>query len=885
MTILRRFLSIGQWILRRDRAERQLDDEMRTFVEMSMADKMREGVPPDQARRLAVLELGGIEQAKERVRAERHGARLDELGRDVRYAFRMFRKAPGFAFVVILTLALGIGANTAIFSLIDALILRWLPVHNPRELVELTSVGQDGGKNGSFSYPMVRAFAQHRDIFAGAAGFTGWTLHVGSGDALQLVPAGLVTGGFYDTLGLVPQAGRLLGPADDEPGAPPVAVISDGYWARQFVRSPDAVGRILTINGQPVTIVGVSPRGFAGATVGATADITITVAALPAVDPPAAPILGAGNFWLRVLARPAPGVTPSQAAGRLDTIWSQTWDSIIASHWRPSFRQQFAKLHFELTPGGTGWSYLRDIYRKPLMVLMAVVGLVLLIACANVAGLMLARGSARQREVAVRLAMGAGRGRIIRQLLTESALLSSTGAAFGILLAWFSGTSLVNAIATGPFQVTFDLTPNWHVLAFTAGVSVTTAMLFGLAPAFQITASGPSPVLKQDTRMSGSRSRLLSSLVCVQVALSLLLLVGAGLFVRTLRNLQNLDTGFNREGVLLVELPGRRTVSAADVLAEGQRVPGVVSASFSTHTPLSGSTWSDPVVPKGQPLPERDTALFVGAAPRFFETLQTPLVAGREFMPQDRAGAPRVAIVNEALAARDFPGRNPVGEYLTAAANGERSDLQIVGVVRDVKAVGLRRPARPMVYLPYDQIKGERRATIEYRVAGSLAETALALRRRLQPMFPDTSITVRPLSAQVDRAMVQERLMATLAGGFGVLALVLACVGVYGLLAYTVTRRSKEIGIRLALGAQRTRLIGMVLLRALALVVVGVALGVPAAWMLSRFVKSMLFGLEPADPTTTGTAVLLLATAALVAAYLPAWRASRVDPLVALRHE
>jgi hypothetical protein len=634
MTHLHRLASMVRWLFDRESTEKELDDELQAFIELSTADKMRGGVPPAEARRQATLELGGIEQAKERVRTCRHGAWLDEAGRDLRYALRMFARNPGFVLVIVLTLALGIGANTAIFSLIDALMLRWLPVRNPQELVQLKMQLPDGtgpagqGSSQSFSYAIVRALADQKEIFAGVAGFSGFIFTTGSAESIRTVPGALVTGAYYETLGLNPAAGRLLTRADDERGAALVAVISDGYWERQFLRSP----------------------------------------------------------------------------------------------------------------GGTGWTFMREIYLKPLMVLMAVVALVLLIACANVASLMLARASARQREIAVRLAIGAGRGRIVRQLLTESTLLSLIGAAFGILLAWAAGRVLVSAISSGPFPVEFDLTPNGHILAFTGAVAVTTGIVFGLAPVFHLTAAGPSPALKDDARMSGARSRLLSSLVSVQVALSLLLLVGAGLFVRTLRNLQSFDPGFKREGVLIVDVPGRRTALPREV--------------------LDGSS-------------------------------------SRRVAHERRGGAAPDASAEAA----GRSGRGP------AAVGADRW--------RD----------------------------------GAGARDGDACR------------------------------------AFGVLALILACVGLYGLLAYSVARRAKELGIRMALGAQRHRLIAMVLSSAVRLVGIGVVLGLPAAWAVSRWLESMLFGLNPADPATIGGAVLLLTTAGLVAAYLPARRASRADPLLALRHE
>jgi putative ABC transport system permease protein len=887
MTLLHRLASVMGWLFRRKRAEQRLDDELQAFIGMSAAEKMRDGLSAAQARRLAILDLGGVEQAKERVRSYRHGALLDEVGRDVRYACRTFVKNPGFTGIIVLTLALGIGANTAIFSLIDALMLRWLPVRAPQELVQVKLQAPDarGPAGESFSYAIVGALANQREIFTGVAGFSGFSFDVGSPGSVSRVPGALVTGGYYETLGLNPVIGRLLTREDDEPGAPLVAVASYGYWERQLARSSEAVGLTARINGIPVTIVGVSPRGFVGANVGSIADLTMAVAALPRVNPSAAPLVGPGNFWLRVLARPMVGVSIPQATARLNALWRQISEPVIAPHWPPSRRKAMADSLFQLSPGGTGWTYLREVYRKPLLVLMAVVGLVLLIACANVASLLLARASARQREIAVRLAIGAGRGRIMRQLLIESTLLSLIGAAVGVGLAWVSGRFLVRMISTGQAQIVFDLTPNWHVLGFTSAVAVATGALFGVAPALQTTAGQSFAVLKEGARMSGSRSRLLPSLVSAQVALSLVLLAGAGLFVRTLHNLQSLDPGFHAEGVLLVDLEGRRTAVPRDLLEDVQRVPGVVSASLVTHTPLSGSVWSEPAVPAGQPIPDGDNALFVGAGPGFFGTMQIRLLAGREFTNRDLADGPGVAVVNEAFVQRHFSNQNPVGQHLTASVRGQRRDLEIIGLVENTNAAGLRAASPPTVYVSYAQLTGDFPTTLAVRAGGPLGQVSSALQQALQSKLPGAPIEVRPLSTQVEATIVQERMMATLAGGFGLLALTLACVGLYGLLAYSVAQRTKEIGIRMALGAQGTRVVALVLKGGARLVLIGIVLGMPAAWAASRWVESMLFGVTPTDPAAIGGATMLLMTAAQLAAYVPARRASRVDPLVALRHE
>ena len=839
-------------------------------------------------------ELGNMTRAAEEARAVWTWRWLEELYRDLQYAWRTLRHNRGFTITAVLSLALGIGANTAIFSLIDALMLRWLPVRDPQELVQLKMRSpRDGAMAGeTFSYAIVNALAERKDIFQNVCGSNSTSFDVGPRGSMERVSGAWVTGDYYETLGLNAARGRLLGREDDQPGAPPAAVISYGYWERQFGSDPEVTGKTVVVDGVPVTIAGVSPRGFGGANVGAAADITMAAAALPRLKPAAAALLNPGNFWLRILARPQRGISIPQTKAHLAAVWPQIAERVISTGWPAAQHKEMAESTFDLDPGGTGYSYLRELFRRPLMVLMAVSALVLLIACANVASLLLARATARQREISIRLAIGAGRGRIIRQLLTESTLLSSLGAAVGIGLAWLTSRSLVDTLSKGPFPVVvFDLTPNWHVLGFASAVAIANGVVFGLAPAFHTTSMSRPGVVRDDGRMTQSGSRLLSSLVSAQVALSLLLMVGAGLFVRTLQNLVNADPGFRREGVLLVDLDGRREgyrdagmlAFYGDLLARVQRVPGVAAASISSHTPLNGSTWSEAVAPKGQSIPARDNALFIAAGPNFFATLQTPLIAGREFDARDQ-GSFRVAIVNQTFATRYFPGRNAIGEYLSATVTRPASDLQIVGVVKDTSAVSLRAVPRPTIYVSYFQ-RPVREGTLEIRAGGSLSQAAAAIRKELQPSFPNTPLEVRGLNEQVERTLVQERLMANLAAGFGALGLVLACVGLYGLLAYSVVRRTKEIGIRMALGAARSGVLWMVARRALGLVGVGIAVGLPVAWMVSRSVQSMLFGLKATDPSVVAGAVVLLGAAGVAAAYFPAVRAARVDPMTALRHE
>ena len=525
------------------------------------------------------------------------------------------------------------------------------------------------------------------------------------------------------------------------------------------------------------------------------------------------------------------------------------------------------------------------MYQKPLYILMAFVALVLLIACANVASLLLARASSRQREIAVRLAIGASRARLVRQLLIESSLLSLIGAVCGVVIAWLTTTTLIDLISEGPVRIDFDLSPNLRVLGFTTAIALATSVLFGIAPALQSTKAKPADTLKDDARTSTGRSRLLPSLVSLQVALALVLLAGAGLFVRTLQNLQNLDPGFKSDGVLIVTVEGRGTALPSDTLSDLQRLPGVAAASLATHTPLSGASWSDAAVPAGTPMPPRDNALFIGADPSFFDALQIRLLAGRPFTDRDAPAGPFVAVVNERYAQQHFAGVNPVGRQLTAVVAGRREDLEIVGLARNVHTAGLRQAPRPTVHVPYVQLPKERQPSLIVRASGSIAGTASVVQQTLQAKVPTASVNVRALSTQVASTIVQERMLASLAGAFGLLALGLTCIGLYGLLAYTVEQRTREIGIRMALGAERSRVVRSVLAGGARLVLIGIVLGLPVAWVASRSIAAMLFNLTPMDPLTIGASILMLALAAQIAAYLPARRASAVDPLVALRHE
>jgi putative ABC transport system permease protein len=816
------------------------------------------------------------------------------LLQDLRYAARSLNNARGFTFVAVLTLALGIGANTAIFSVIQALLLRPLPVPHAADLRQLLLRTQDQSPANAFSYPLVQALAARRDIFAGVFGFAATTFTIGEADAAEDVDGAWVTGEYYETLGIAPIAGRLLTPQDDRPGAPAVAVITEGYWQRRFAGNPNAIGQTMFVFGAPVTVVGVTHRGFTGTTVGRTADVTISLGAAAAIRPELARMLVVGSNTLSVMARQRAGLSEAQVEGRLAVAWPQIVEAVMPGA-GPS-RQRFMSARLDVVPGGTGWSSLRQRFGPPLLILMCVVGFVLLIACANVANLLLVRTSGRRQEIAVRLALGASRGRIARQLLTESAVLAAGGAAVGLLFAWYGSQRLLSVLtsgAAGTFgpspgpsvdtgRIVLDVAPDATVLLFTMVLAVATVVLFGTVPAF----GGANTVVRVGAKVT-ARTRATGALVMVQLALSLVLLICSGLFVRTLENLRAFDRGFDPHGVLLVEIDARTTGYSGPPLAAlyedlrqiSERLPGVLAASFSGRTPLAMGETSYGFRVNGGATEEE--SLYHAVGPRYFETMGARLSAGREFSTRDSPTGPRVAVVNEAFARRHLPGQNPLGQRLSIEGRDE-PPMEIVGVVKDVLFSGTirSRVAAPSVYVPYAQ-HSPSRATFEITVAGSVPVAAASLRRAFSVRLPNTRIDVRSMEEQLDRALLQERLIAGFGSLFGGLALVLATIGLYGLLAYNVARRTSEIGVRTALGASRSDILQLVM-RTLA---AGVAIGLPLALMTSSMLSRMLFDVNPTDVWTAATAVAVLIASGAAAAYVPGRRAARVNPLVALRYE
>jgi predicted permease len=888
-------------LFRRGIAEEELDAELHEFLETAVDEKVRSGMSREQATRAARLELGlvSVDSVKDRVRDVGWESIVESVARDVRYAVRTLRNAPGFTTVAVLTLALGIGANTAIFGLIDALMLRPLPVRDPDQLVVLTRI--QGGQSGEhFSYPQVSDLAEDDDLFAGLCGFAADTFHIGASDQLETTAGAWVTGEYYRTLGITPILGRLLGPDDDRPGAPPAAVITDAYWSRKFARAPDAIGQALLMEGVPVSIVGVTPAGFTGAIVGDAADVTLAIGVVPQVQPEQDWKVGPGGRWLKVVARAREGLSRDALAAGLAVHWLRYLQATVNPSLSAEARSRALSSTLGLRSGATGSSPLRNEFQRPLLVLMAAVGLLLLIACVNMANLLLARAASRDRELTLRAALGASRGRLMRQLLTESALLAVLGTVLGLVVATWSSNVLIQLLTTGSTgpdalnPIALDVGPNWRVLTFATLAAVVTTFLFGLAPAWRVTFTTPALAMNTASpRLVRPEGRVARSLVAAQVAISLPLLIGAGLFARTLDNLRTLDRGFRHEDVLLIDVDARRTgkdkpalrAFYQQTLAFVEQLPSVKAVSLSAVTPLMGGGISMPIAVNDQPVSGeiggRDMHFNV-IAPRYFEVLGTPFVLGRDFTNRDDATAPRVAIVNEAFGRQYMKDAAQLGQRVSVV--GSAQDMEVVGVVRDAVYESLRQTPPPTVYAAFLQ-GGYDTATLEIHASGSLAEVTAAIRREVQPKLAGKQLRVRTLTGQLERGLVRERLMSMLATTFGVLALLLAVVGLYGVLAFNVARRTGEIGVRIALGARQSQVLREILNEGWRMVALGIVIGLPIAWMASRLVSSMLFGVAAHDPVTSVGSIGVLAVAAFAAAFVPAWRAARVDPLVAIRCE
>jgi predicted permease len=881
-------------VFSRDRLESQLDAELRDHFDRLVGDFIASGYPQSEARRLARLEFGGMDQVKEACRDARGTRWVDETTQDVRYGLRGFRRNPGFTIVAIVTLAIGVGASIAIFNVVDALLLRPLPVPHARELVTFSRwVGKNSSE--SFSYPQIRDLAANRDLFASLCGIGTETLFVGPPEELEPAGAAWVSGGYFETLGVVPFAGRLLQPADDEPGAAAVVVLSHGFWQRRFGGDRDVIGRALTIEGQPVPIAGITPPGFNGAVIGEAADLTLAIRAKAVVQPETKDEGWTTNDarWLLLLARPAPGLSLDQLQARVDVVWADLLGRNLPANISDAQRQRTLSMTLRVEPGQTGASRLRRSLRTPLVVAMSLVTLVLLIACVNVANLLLARGAGRAREVALRLAIGAGRARIVRQRLVESLMLASAGTVIGAVMASFASAGLVALIAervAGPDAsiLALDIAPNWRLLIVCAVAVVSTTIVFGLVPALSASNAAPGAVASS-ARVAESQTKFGAVLIVAQVSLSLLLVIGAGLFTRSLHHLRTLDRGFLPGNVLLANYDPRRlgTDSAklvafnTSVLDSVSSLAGVGAASMAAVTPLQGGGMSTPMHVNGASS-GLEEIYFNVISPRFFDIVGTPLVAGRDLSLSDDQSAAPVTVVNEAFVRTYLAGVPPLGQRVRFPNTGR--DMEIVGVVKDAVYETLRAAPPPTIYMSYLQSRG-RPMTIVVDPTAPMADVTAAIRGAIQPRVPSAPMRFRTFASQIENSLFEARLMRLLTAIFGALALGLAAIGLYGLMSYSVALRTRELGVRLALGARPARLVRMVIGRALGMVGIGVVLGLPLAWMASRLIARMIFGVSATDPMTIVAAIAILGTTGLAAAAIPARRAAAVDPATSIHVE
>jgi predicted permease len=896
-------------LFRRTKVDEEVYDELRFHLEQQTEKYLRAGMNPEQARRQARMEFGGLAQVQEGCR-EAHGVTfLETLLQDLRFGIRMLRNAPGFTMVVVLTLGLGIGATTSIFTLVNAVMLRSLPVRDPQQLVVAEwsarnrphSVGtssfgdcqdyQGMRSECALSYPMFQQIHDQKNLFANVMAFAGPVqLDLSGNNAASIAQGELVSGSYFETLGVIPALGRTLDSDDEKPGAQPVAVLDYAYWQRAFGSSPDVVGRTVRLNNTAFTIVGVADSMFTRLTPGKSVDLWVPLPQGKQLGQLWAQNPDANNWWLVVVGRLKPGASLTQAQAAVNALFVNNALHGAKPVWSPADDP-----HLWLLPAQQGLSGIRYRYGKPLMLLLAAVGIVLLIACSNVAGLMLARSAGREREMAVRMAMGAGQRRVIRQLLTESLLLSLFGAVLGALVACAGTTGLAaffSSNSSSPLRL--DLEPNWLVLLFAVGVTVLTAIGFGLAPALRAAGANVAIELKGSTpsatgHSKGHRLGLGKWLVVMQVALSMVVLAGAGLLLRTLNKLHTIDPGFDTRNILLFSInpepAGYSKKQIPDLYADVQRrvaaLPGVVNTSYSSGAILDGGLWTEDVRVEGHADKNTVETRMLSVGPDYFKTMKIPVVDGRVLAQPDMSSTQLAAVVNREFVRKFAAGRNPIGLHF-GGTDPKDPQWQIVGVVGDTKYESLRGTKGPTAYVPLTAGG----ATFELRTTVSPVGLMPAVRQLMREV--DNNVPIIRMTTQsdaVDRLLFNERLVARLFGLFGALGLMLSCVGLYGLLSYNVTLRTREIGIRTALGAQRRDVLVLVLRQGLALVILGVMLGAAAATGATRLIGSLLYGVRPTDPFTFAFTAALLIAIGLVASLLPARRATRVDPMTALRWE
>jgi putative ABC transport system permease protein len=888
-------------LLRRGRVDRELDEEIQDHLARQTEMYIAQGMTPREARSAALRRFGAVEQRKEECRDARGVRLVHDLFQDLRYAARLLRRGPAFTAVAMISLALGIGANTAIVQLIDAVRFRVLPVDSPRELaiVRVTNqayvLGNFGGRHADLTYPQWEQLRASQQAFSALVAWSSAVFDLASrGESRFAENALWVSGNFFDALGVRPALGRLFSPADDVKGCgSPGVVLSHAFWRREFAGDPAVVGRAVLINGHPLNVIGVTAPGFFGVEVGRSFDLAVPLCADALINGDRGRLEDRSAWWLAIMGRRKPGWSVAQANAHVLALSPALFRDTLPAGVSADAAAAYLGFTLGVETGASGYSRLRQEYDTPLVFLLGVAGIVLLIACANLANLLLARAGAREREMAVRLAIGASRGRLMRQLLTESLLLAALGAVIGGVLAQVLSRTIVGTISSPVNPLFVDLKVDWRLVAVTAALAALTCVLFGLWPAARGARIAPGESMKSGGRVTTGRAGLRRALVAAQVALALVLLVSGLLFVRSLVNLLTVDAGFRQEGLLEADVdltridlpPERRHSFRGDLLDRVRAIPEVDAAATASTVPLVGNWWRT-IYADSAGRERKGNARFNRVSSGYFATMRTTLVDGRDFDERDTPGSPAVAVVNESFSTR-FVGRaSPLGATfrLEGPAGTPEVVVQIVGLVRDSKYGSLREEFGPIVYLAAGQV--ERPGPFDQiliRSSAPLAGLMRSVSHALDGAHARISFHFHDFQEQVRYSLLRDRLMATLCGFFAALAGLLSTIGVYGVMSYSVVQRTNEIGIRLALGAPRHAILLMVLREAGAVVSFGVCAGIILAWIATRAARDLLYGLEPSDPATLAAGVLLLAAAAAAASYLPARRAANADPTTALR--
>jgi putative ABC transport system permease protein len=888
---VRRFFRRAQWDAERAR-------ELDSYLAEAIDDNLARGMTPEQARTAARRKLGNPTLIREEIYTMNSVGWLETFWQDLRYGARLLRRNPTFAIVAVLTLALGTGANTAIFQLVDAIRLRSLPVERPEELAEVRIVQAPNGRTGAFmgryamlSYPLYRNIRETQQAFTDIAAWGTTTMDLAQGGEVRPAQAIWVSGNFFPLLRVRPAAGRLIQPSDDVKGCGAVAVLGHAFWQREYGADPGIAGRTILLDGRRFEIAGVVSPAFTGIDVGRTFDVAVPVCTEPMIRG-ARSGLEHGDVWfLASVARLKPGVTVEQASAQLAGVSKRILSETVSARYTAEDAKNYLEMVIGARPAMSGMSALRRTYGASLNILLGVTAVVLLIACANLANLLLARATAREREVAIRLAIGASRRRIVRQMLSESLLIAAIGAGAGLLVARWFGGSLVAFLSSSDNPLFVDLSLDWRVFAFTAAVAVSACVLFGLAPR-----TAPGASMKAGSRGSTDgreRFGVRRGLVVLQVALSLVLVVGALLLTRSLRNLTTMDPGFRQDGVMTIQLDLRKTnlpeearPAAVRAIVERVRaIPGVRAAAQAFTTPVSGNFWNQNVVVDGKV--QTEISNFNAVGPGYFDALGIGFVAGRDFDTRDMPESPQVAIVSESFVRAYFGGRTPIGKsFQMENAIGEpRPFFEIVGVIRDTKYTDLREPFAPLVHLASTQRPPGPFLQVVARIDTAPAAFTAAATRAIGEVHPSITLQHQAVRTQVAQSLLQERLMATLSSVFAGLAVLIATIGLYGVMSYMVARRRIEIGVRMALGADAAAVIRMIVREAGLLLAAGLALGTVLALFATRSAAALLYDLKPSDPATIAVAVVALAAVTLLAGWIPARRASRLAPSVALRED